>query len=95
MSISKEELLHIVKLANLKINDNEIDNYLKNLEDILNYAEVIGNAPINDCEETICANDNSNAFRNDTLVEFDNRDSILEIAPSVERDMFKIPKVIQ
>ena len=44
MSVSKEELLHIAKLANLKLNDNEIDNYLKNLEDILDYAEVIKNA---------------------------------------------------
>lgn len=95
MSVSKEELLHIAKLANLKINDNEIDNYLKNLEDILNYAEVIENVPIDDCVETIGANDNCNAFRNDKVIEFDNRDGIFEIAPSIERDMFKIPKVIQ
>lgn len=95
MSVSKDELLHIAKLANLKLNDNEIDNYLKNLEDILNYAEVIKNAPIEDCEETIGANDNSNAFRSDTISEFDNRDGIFEIAPSTERNMFKIPKVIQ
>lgn len=95
MSVSKEELLHIVKLANLKISDNEIDNYLKNLEDILNYAEVIENVPIDDCAETIGANDNANAFRKDTVVEFDNRQGIFDIAPSLERDMFKIPKVIQ
>lgn len=95
MSVSKDELLHIAKLANLKLNDNEINNYLKNLEDILNYAEVIKNAPIEDCEETIGANDNSNAFRSDTISEFDNRDGIFEIAPSTERNMFKIPKVIQ
>ncbi len=95
MSVSKDELLHIAKLSNLKLNDNEIDKYLKNLEDILNYTEVIENAPINDCEETIGANDNANAFRSDTVSEFDNRDGIFEIAPSIEKDMFKIPKVIQ
>ncbi len=95
MSVSKDELLHIAKLANLKLNDNEIDKYLKNLEDILNYAEVIENAPIDDCTETIGANDNANAFRSDIVSEFDNIDGIFEIAPSTERNMFKIPKVIQ
>ena len=28
MQVSKEELLHIVKLADLEINENEIENYL-------------------------------------------------------------------
>lgn len=95
MSVSKEELLHIAKLADLKIKDNEIDNYLKNLDDILNYTEVIKNAPIEECIETIGANDNANAFRKDVVVDFENRDGILNIAPSIEKDMFKIPKVIQ
>ena len=35
MAVSKEEILHIAKLANLNIKDEEIDKYAKNLEDIL------------------------------------------------------------
>ena len=42
MKISKEELLHIAKLSDLEIKENEIDEYLKNLEDILNYTETNG-----------------------------------------------------
>ena len=44
MNIKKEELLHIAKLAHLKLEDNEIDKYLLNLQDILNYADVVNNA---------------------------------------------------
>ena len=41
MKVSKEELLHIANLADLKIKDDEIDNYLANLKDILNFAEIV------------------------------------------------------
>ena len=40
MKISKEELLHIVELSNLKISDDEVDRYLKNLEDIVEFANL-------------------------------------------------------
>ena len=36
MKVSKEEILHIANLANLTLEENEIDNYLENLEEILN-----------------------------------------------------------
>ena len=41
MEISREEILHIAKLADLKINEEELENYKKNLEDILNFANTI------------------------------------------------------
>ena len=53
MKVSKEELLHIANLADLKIKDDEIDNYLANLQDILNFAEIVNKAPIDDLQETM------------------------------------------
>ena len=44
VKVSKEELLHIANLADLKIKDDEIDNYLANLQDILNFAEIVNKA---------------------------------------------------
>ena len=41
MQVSKEELLHIANLACLEIEENELDNYLKNLEEILNFANSV------------------------------------------------------
>lgn len=95
MSVSKDELLHIAKLADLKIKDDEIDNYLRNLEDILNYAEIIKQAPIQNCNNSIIENSNVNAFRKDDIREFDNRVGIFNNAKEIEKNMFKIPKVIQ
>ena len=95
MKVSKEELLHIANLADLKIKDDEIDNYLANLQDILNFAEIVNKAPIDDLQETIGANENSNVFRKDEIKNFENRELLLQNATEQERGMFKIPKVIQ
>lgn len=92
--VSKEELLHIANLADLNIKDNEVDEYLKNLDDILNYVEIIQSAPIDNLDETIGTNEESNVFRKDEPVEFDNKKGIMDNAPELENNMFNIPKVI-
>ena len=95
MQVSREELLHIAKLSDLKINEDEIDNYRLNLEDIFNFAEIVKNANVEGLDETIGASDNFNVFREDEIKEFEDRDALLANAPEKERDMFKVPKVIQ
>lgn len=94
MKVSKEELLHIADLADLNIKEDEIDNYLENLQDILNFAEVINNASTEGLEETIGANENCNVFRKDEVKEFDNKEGLMQNAPEKERNMYKIPKVL-
>lgn len=95
MQVSKEELLNIAKLANLKLEDEKIEQYLLNLQDILNYANIVNNAPVDGLNEAIGVNDNFNVFRKDEIKKFESRDLLLQNAPEQERGMFKIPKVIQ
>lgn len=94
MTVSKEELLHIANLADLKIKDEEIDKYLNNLQDILNYTELLNSVDLKNLDETIGANDSSDVFRKDGIIDFDNKEGIMENAPEKERNMFKIPKVL-
>ena len=95
MKVSKEELIHIAKLANLNLKEEEIDTYLLHLQDILNFANIVNNAKVEGLEETIGANDNYNVFRKDEVKVFENNEELLQNAPEKERNMFKIPKVIQ
>ena len=95
MKVSKEELLHIAKLANLNLKDEEIDKYLLNLEDILNFANIVNNAPVEGLTESFGVNENYNVFRKDEVKVFGNLESLLQNAPEKDQNMFKIPKVIQ
>ena len=95
MQVSKEEILHIANLARLNLEENEIEKYIENLEDILNFANIVNNAPIDGLDITIGANEAKNVFRKDEIEVFEDNSSLLQNAPTQEQNMFKIPKVIQ
>ena len=94
MQVSKEEILHIANLAHLEIEENEIDNYLINLQDILNFANIVNNAPVENLDITIGANDAKNMFRKEQIQIFEDNESLLQNAVEKEQNMFKIPKVL-
>ena len=94
MVVSKEELLHIANLAQLNIDESEIENYLKNLQEILDFANIVNNAPTDNLDVTIGANEAKNVFRKDEIKLFEDNKSLLQNAIAQEQNMFKIPKVI-
>lgn len=95
MQVSKEEILHIANLARLNLKEDEIEQYIDNLQDILNFANIVNEAKVDDLNITIGANEAKNVFRKDEIKNFDDNDALLQNAPSKEQNMFKIPKVIQ
>ena len=95
MQVTREELLHIAKLADLELEEKEVDNYLANLEDILNFANIVNNAPVEGLNITIGANEAKNVFRKDEVKVFKDTESLLQNAPDQAQNMFKIQKVIE
>ena len=94
MKVSKEELIHIANLANLELDENEVNKYLENLEEILNFANIVNTAPVDDLDVTVGANELKNVFRKDEIEVFEDNEALLANAVSKEQNMFKIPKVI-
>ena len=94
MKVTREEILHIANLASLNLEENEVDKYLENLQDILNFANIVNNAPVEGLNVTIGANEAKNVFRKDEVKRFEDTDSLLQNAESKEQNMLKIPKVI-
>lgn len=92
--VTKEELLYIADLADLDIKEEECDEYLKNLEEILEFADIINNADTEKMDITIGVNDEVNVFRKDEVKEFENMEGLLENAPDKDQNMYRIPKVI-
>ena len=93
--VSKEEIRHIANLSRLELNEDEIDNYTENLQDILDFADVVNNALVQDLDITIGTNEAKNVFRKDEVKIFEDNEALLANAKEKERNMFKIPKVIQ
>ena len=94
MKISREEILHIANLSDLNIKEEEIEKYALHLQDILNFANIVNNAPVENLDITIGANEKKNVFRKDEIKVFEDNEALLQNAPTQEQNMFKIPKVI-
>ena len=94
MQVSKKEILHIANLAQLELKDEEIEKYMENLQEILDFANIVNNAPVDGLDVTIGANEAKNVFRKDEVKLFKDVDSLLQNAPEQTNHMFKIPKVL-
>ncbi len=94
MAIDREEIIHISKLADLNLSEEEIERYKTDLNDILEFAKIINSVDTSNVDITIGANAKSNCFRKDEVVKFPNPDLLLKNAPSQDEGMFHIPKVI-
>ena len=94
MQVEKEEVLHIAKLACLDIKEEEIEEYRKNLQDILNFANIVNGVNTENIGETIGSTSNVNVFREDEVKVFNNIEGLLQNAPEKQNNMFNIPKVI-
>lgn len=94
MQISKEEVIHIAKLACLNISENEIEEYRNNLQEILDFAKTVNSVNTEGVGETVGTNENYNVFRKDEVVKYNDEESLLQNAPSQDEGMFRIPKVL-
>ena len=94
MQVDKEEILHIANLACLNIEEEKIEEYINNLQDILNFANVVNGIDTDNINETIGSTRNVNVFREDEVKQFSDTKLLLENASEIEQNMFKIPKIL-
>lgn len=94
MTVSKDEIMHIANLADLNLSEDEVQKYIVNLEEILNFTEIIDKADITGLSESITGIEEVNVFRKDEIKEFENIKGLTSNSEHVQNNMFKIPKVI-
>ena len=94
MKVSKEEILHIAELAHLNLEEEKVEQYLINLQDILNFANIVNEAKVDDLDVTVGTNEAKNVFRKDEIKEFENIEGLMQNASDKSQNMFKIPKVL-
>lgn len=94
MALTREEVLHVAKLARLSLMPDEIEVFTRQLNDILAYVEKLqeldteGVAPLAHVIPVF------NVFREDAVREGLARDVALENAPAREEGAFVVPRVI-
>ncbi len=94
MKISKNEVLHVAKLAHLTIDEEEVERLSKQISSILDYVDTLNQVDTTDVKSTTHALSLTNAFREDTPKEHLDLEAALANAPQKEKDAFIVPKII-
>ncbi len=89
--ITKDEVLKIARLSHLTIHESEIIPLIKQLEEVLSYAERVREVAT-DIEEP--SPKNVNVFREDVVVKTD-PEPILAQAPERAGDYFVVPMILE
>ena len=91
MAITKEEVLHVAKLARLELSDDEIDRFTDQLSAILESVDKVSELDLADVEPTAHPLDVVNVWADDEPRPSLPVDEALANAPEREAGFFKVP----
>jgi len=89
--IEREQVLHVAKLARLRLSDDEIDRMAKELSGILDHIEKIGELELDDVQPTSHVVALENVLRADEPRPSWPRERMLEVAPDAGDGGFRVP----
>ena len=95
MSIDKDTVKHISKLARISLDDKKIDSLSKDLSSIMEFIENLNKLNTDKTNPLTSIIDASLKSRKDEVKEGKIRDQVLKNSPEKNEAFFVVPKVIE
>lgn len=95
MKLSREEVLHIARLARLGVSDEDVEKAREQLSNILDNFQVLQTIDTTDVPPTAQPINLSNVLREDVECDSLPQEEILANAPQQEEDFFKVQAVLE
>jgi aspartyl-tRNA(Asn)/glutamyl-tRNA(Gln) amidotransferase subunit C len=95
MKLSREEVLHIARLARVDLTEAEIARYSEQLSDLLERFEVLQQVDTTDVPPTAQSIDLRSVMRDDEVLPSLPAEDVLANAPRREGDLFRVKPVLE
>jgi aspartyl-tRNA(Asn)/glutamyl-tRNA(Gln) amidotransferase subunit C len=92
--ITTEDVVHVARLARLALSDDELQTFTGQLAAVLAHAADIDALDTTGVEPTAHPLPLRNVMREDVEVPGVDRSEVLAMAPSVEDDRFRVPRIL-
>ena len=93
--ISREDVLHVARLARLELSEPELEKMREQLNSILTYIDRLKELDVAGVEPTSHAVPTVNVMRDDVVVPSFPREEMLANAPDRVGDFFRVPRIIE
>lgn len=95
MHLDNDDVRRIARLARLALSDEEVARTREQLGSVLALIEQLSAVDTAGVEPMTHAQDMALRLRSDEVTEPDRREAYQQVAPSVERGLYLVPKVIE
>ena len=95
MSIDKDTVKHISKLARISLDEKKVDSLSKDLTSIMRFIENLNNLNTDKIEPLTSIINVTLKSRKDEVKDGEIRDQILKNSPEENDEFFVVPKVIE
>jgi aspartyl-tRNA(Asn)/glutamyl-tRNA(Gln) amidotransferase subunit C len=89
--IERDQVLHVARLARLRLSDDEVDRMAGELSQILEHVETMNELPLDGVQPTSHVVELQNVLREDVPRESLPRERALDQAPDVADGGFRVP----
>ncbi len=95
MQLTRDQVKHVAKLANLPLTQEEEEKYSEQLSKILDYVEMLDKADTSKVEPTFNVTGQSNVMREDTTTPSMSQEEALMNGPKKKDSMFETKGVFE
>jgi aspartyl-tRNA(Asn)/glutamyl-tRNA(Gln) amidotransferase subunit C len=92
--ISRDDVVHVARLARLALTDDELDTYTGQLASILEHAADVAALDTAGVPPTAHPLPLENVLRDDEVRPSLDRDEVLAQAPAAEDGLFRVPRIL-
>jgi aspartyl-tRNA(Asn)/glutamyl-tRNA(Gln) amidotransferase subunit C len=92
--LTRADVEHVARLARLALDDDEIEQFTRQLGVILEHADQVAALDTHDVPPTAHPLPLANVLRRDTPKPSLDRDEVLAAAPSAEDGQFRVPRIL-
>lgn len=92
--MNSKDIKHLATLSRLHLNDEEIDAYTKQFDEIVAYVDKIKEVTAESDSNIIESNEVKNVLREDIVNSYQNPEQIINEAPSHQDNFVKVKKIL-
>jgi aspartyl-tRNA(Asn)/glutamyl-tRNA(Gln) amidotransferase subunit C len=93
VTLSREDVVHVAKLARLELTEEEVDLFTAQLRTVLDHAADVAALDLSHLEPSSHPIALENVLRADVPRPSLDREEVLAVAPSVEDHRFRVPRI--
>lgn len=92
--LTRDDILKLAQLSKLELTDEQIERFKKEIQEIVQYVEILQEAEVEGVEPTNQISGLVNSTRSDEIKQYEEVSELLKNLPNKEDDQIKVKRMI-